>query len=207
MNKGNMPVPDTGGNWGVLGGTFDPIHFGHIHLAQEIKRLKNLDGVIFIPSINHPCKEPVCHVSFEYRVKMLELALNNYPELIISEIESDLNLSGYTFDTMSALKEKYPLAAFHFIIGSDNISELSTWYNSDLLLKSVKFLVGTRPGFKFELPEDLPGENIDFVETSVVKVSSTYIRKLLKEGASSETIDKFIPAIVRDYIMERKLYQ
>ena len=202
-----MPVPDDGGNWGILGGTFDPVHFGHINLAREIKNIKKLDGVIIVPSINHPCKEPVCYVSFEDRVNMLEMALIDYPELIISEIESESELSGYTLDTISALKDKYPQASFHFIIGSDNILQLSTWYKAEELLESVKFLVGTRPGFKFEPPDGLPVENIEFIEISIVKISSSYIRKLLKDGVSSETLDKFIPPVVREYIMERKLYK
>ncbi|MFH2048717.1 MAG: nicotinate-nucleotide adenylyltransferase [bacterium] len=207
MNRENMPVHDEGGNWGILGGTFDPVHFGHINLAQEIKNIKKLDGVLFIPSINHPCREPVCYASFEERVNMLRAALKNYPEFTISEIESELELSGYTFDTITALKKKYPRASFYFIIGSDNLLQLTTWYKADELLKSVKFLAGTRPGFKFEFPEGLPEDNIEFIKTPVVKISSSYIRKLLKEGSPSETIDKFIPSAVREYIMERKLYQ
>ena len=207
MNRENMPVPDDGGNWGILGGTFDPVHFGHINLAQEIKSIKKLDGVLFIPSINHPCKEPVCYATFVDRVNMLKAALKKYSEFIIGEIESELELSGYTFDTITALKKKYPKTSFNFIIGSDNILQLTTWYKAEDLFKSVKFLVGTRPGFKFEFPEGLPKDNIEFIETPVVKISSSYIRKLLKDGAPSETIDKFIPAEVREYIIKRKLYQ
>ncbi len=207
MNKENIPVPEEGGNWGVLGGTFDPVHFGHINLAQEIKKLKNPDGIIIVPSINHPCKEPVCYVSFEDRVNMLNLSIKDITGIFISEIESELDLSGYTFDTIQALKNKYPQASFSFIIGSDNILQLTTWYNSEELIKSVRFIVGTRPGFKFEVPDGMPLENIEFVETSVVKSSSTYIRKLIKDEVSSEVLGKFISSDVREYIMERKLYQ
>lgn len=207
MNMEIKPTPDDGGNWGVLGGTFDPVHYGHINLAQEIKHIKKLDGVIIVPSINHPCKEPICYVSFEDRVHMLKMALKNHPDLIISEIESVSELSGYTYDTISALKDKYPQASFNFIIGSDNISQLSTWHKAEELLKSVKILVGTRPGFKFEPPNGLSVENIEFIETSVVKISSSYIRKLLKNEVTPEILDKFIPPVVREYIIERKLYQ
>ena len=207
MNLENRPVPDNGGNWGILGGTFDPVHFGHINLALEIKNKKQLDGVIFIPSINHPCKEPACYESYEDRVRMLEISLKDYSEFIISKIESEQELSGYTFDTITALKQKYTKANYYFIVGSDNVSQLSTWYNAEQLLESVKFLVGTRPGFKFELPNGFSGDNIEFIETSVVKSSSTYIRKLIKGEADSEIIDKFIPLEVRNYIKERKLYQ
>jgi len=206
MNLEKIPEPDKGGSWGILGGTFDPVHYGHINLAQEIKNYKKLDGVILVPSINHPCKEPVCHVSFEDRVKMLEIALADKPDLSISEIESESEFSGYTFDTISALKNKYPQTSFYFIIGSDNISQLSAWYKAEELLKSIKFLVGTRPGFKFEPPDGLSTENIEFIETSIIKISSSYIRKLLKEGVSSETLDKLIPPVVREHIIERKLY-
>jgi len=198
--------PDQGGEWGILGGTFDPVHIGHLTLANQIYLQKELTGVLLVPSIRHPFKKSRCHASYMDRLEMLKLAIQEDDHLVVSEIESEKDLSGYTLDTVRALKLQYPRTMFYFIVGADNLTELDKWHNPELIFKEIKILVGSRPGYNEKQLAALPSERVELVPTSLVDVSSIDIRRKLKENVPTEELDKLMPSPVREYIKHRKLY-
>ena len=200
-----MPNPDQGGLWGVLGGSFDPVHKGHLNLAQGICKEKRLDGVLFIPAHKHPLKKKAFTASYSDRVQMLKLALSGNDHLHLCEIEKEQNLTGYTIDTMLALKKRFPKARFFFIIGTDLVEQLDSWYRAKELLEETNFLAGSRPGSK--LKKDDSKKNLEFVEIEELDISASNIRTQIKEGATISKIAKLVPAGVAKYIVEKGLYR
>jgi nicotinate-nucleotide adenylyltransferase len=207
------PTPDQGGNWGILGGTFDPVHRGHLALASEVCEQKKLTGALFVPSIRHPFKQGQCQASFSDRVAMLRLALEDRECFLVSEIEAEMSLSGYTLDTVRACKQRYPRAEFFFIVGADILGELKQWYNPDQILKEVRILVGSRPPYdekQLVAQKQLaafPRDRIELVPTSLIDVSSTEVRQKIGDNISPDELDRLIPSKVRQYIQQRRLYQ
>ncbi len=138
---------------------------------------------------------------------MLELALANRDKLGISLIETEQNLSGFTLDTIRALKRRYPEAQFSFIVGADNLVELNHWRHPDRILKEVRILAGSRPGIEPRLPAGLAPDRIELVVTSHVEVSSTDLRRRIAEITNDDQPDLPMPAPVWEYIRREKLYQ
>ncbi len=198
-------TPDHG-RWGILGGAFDPVHRGHLNLANEIRRKKKLTGILFVPSLRHPFKRDLCRASFEDRVAMLRLAVEGYEDFVVSEIETELNLNGYTLDTVKAFKQRYPETEFFFLIGADNLNELNQWYSPGQIMKEVRILVGSRPAYGKEQFGALPPDRIELIPTSLVDISSTDIRRRIGDNVPFEELAKLIPATVVEYIRERELY-
>lgn len=202
-----MPSPDIGGNWGVLGGSFDPVHNGHLNLADSVLKIKNLTGVLFIPAFRHPLKNPSAPAPYDTRVEMLKLALNGRKNLILSEIEKSEKLTGYTFDLLPALKKRFPKAQFHFIIGSDLVSQLPNWHRAKDLLKECSFLVGARPGTKLSAIKKPAGAKMEFVEIKELDISASNIRTLVKNRAPISDMEKLVPQTVAEYIFKKGLYK
>ncbi len=139
---------------------------------------------------------------------MLELALDERPSFHISRIEAEQELSGYTLDTVRALKRTYPDVRFYFLVGSDNLEHLTSWHRPHELLEEVTFIVGARPGHEMQRPESYPANRFEFVPTSTVDISSSRLREMLKDRSIS--MDKYkdlIPPDVVKYIREHNLYQ
>jgi len=207
------PTPDRGGNWGILGGTFDPVHRGHLALAGEVCGQKKLTGALFVPSIRHPFKQGQCQASFSDRVAMLRLAVENHECFLVSEIEVEMDLSGYTLDTVRACKQRYPRAEFSFIVGADILGELKRWHNPEQILREVRILVGSRPPYdKKQLVTQkqfaaFPFDRIELVPTSLVDLSSTEVRQKIEDNISLDELDRLIPSKVRQYIQQRRLYR
>lgn len=203
-----MPEPETRPIWGVLGGAFDPVHLGHIKLAEGICAKKNLAGVLFVPSYNHPFKADTERTPYALRVEMLRLALEPHSALHTCEIEDELDLSGFTIDTIRALKERYPERAFRFIMGADNLEQLPEWHRPTELLREVRFLVGARPGYMLHVRvNDLPTDRLELVETELMDVSSSEIRSRLRRGESAEALKPVVPQAVLTFIERKKLYR
>jgi len=200
-----MPSPDHGGLWGVLGGSFDPVHKGHLNLAESICNKKRLDGVLFIPAYKHPLKKKACTAPYIDRIKMLELALAGHDQLRLCEIEKEQNLPGYTIDTLHALKKRFPQPQFHFIIGSDLVKQLARWHRAKELLDETNFLAGSRPGSKMKKANKIM--NLEFVEIEELDISASDIRAQIKAGATIEQIAQLVPPGVAKYIFERGLYR
>lgn len=194
---------------GILGGTFDPVHNGHLNLAEQLIAAKKLDCVLLTLSARHPLKTDSTIAPWHDRLTMLSLAIENCPNLAISTIEQDQKLSGYTIDTVRALKKRYPEVEFFFIVGADNLRNLNNWRDPIGILSEVKVLCGSRPGFDLDLPDALSNltDRIELVETSLVDIASTELRDALKIEIDSELVRAMIPGPVLNYIKEKKLYQ
>lgn len=200
-------TPDDGGRWGILGGTFDPVHNGHLNLANQVAVNRALDGVLLIPSYRHPFKDD-CRAMFEHRMEMLTLATADHSGLIVSDMEKDLDLSGFTVDCITAIKTRYRRADWSFIIGEDNVQDLQHWRSPDLIFEEVRVLVGQRsPHVSNELLDQFPADRIEMVVINMLDISSTDIRTRLAAGATDESLTDLMPKAVVDYILEHGLYQ
>ena len=193
----------------MLGGTFDPVHLGHLIGAQAAAEQLQLDRVLFVPAANPPHKMKVPITPAEHRVAMLERALagNECFSLYLDEITRGGR--SYTIDTVrryrqSELKEADEL---FFIIGGDNLAELHTWKDWDALCREVKFIALAREGFRQDnesLAKNLGRSEILWVEMPLIGISATGIRK---SCASGKLIRYLVPDPVAEYIESRRLYR
>jgi len=197
-------VPEKGKKYGLLGGAFDPVHLGHTQLAIDIKNARSLDGVFCIPSYAHPFKNQNEKADYIDRLAMLERATEPYCELMVWELEKEHNLSGYTIDTVKKIKELYPESEFYFIIGADNINSFNTWHNPDEIIKEIKIIAGSRPDSIVDIAEY--ADYIEYIETSLLDISSTAVKKLIRESGYTEKLLDFVHPKVFEYIRKRKLY-
>lgn len=202
-----MIKPKNGGNWGIFGGRFDPVHLGHLQIAEQVCNYKKLTGILFVPSFNHPLKKDNAKASFEQRCDMLKLAFEDYEQFCLSEIELNYELSGFTIDTIKKLKDIYESCTFYFLIGADNIHQFKQWHKPEDILKETKILMAARPGYELNIIKDLPADRIEIIETGLFDISSTELRKLLEENTNSDKLDNYIPAKVLSYIRKNKLYR
>lgn len=173
---------------GLIGGTFDPIHFGHIHLAVMMKEAHNLDEVWFIPSLQNPLKQTP-GTPFSHRVKMVELAIKGIPYCKVLPIEGDRPPPSYTIDTVRELKKLHPDKNFHLLLGDDHLDSLDKWKDvKELLELAPPLIAGRNPLIKNEMP--------------VLEISSTMVRDRLKKGLCCK---QFVPESVLDYIQQNRL--
>jgi nicotinate-nucleotide adenylyltransferase len=192
---------------GLLGGTFDPIHNGHLQVADKVLSLLKLDRVFFIPTGKSPHKEQRYIAPKRHRREMLSLALKENPLFTLCDIEIKSNRVSYTIDTISALKELYPEEEFLFIIGTDAFSKLSEWKEPERLLALCHFVIVPRIGTPFSRLSTLPSRkgktNITFLTIPPMRVSASEIRTRIKEKKSVNTL---LPKTVLSYIMRNGLY-
>lgn len=202
-----MPTPEAGVQWGIFGGAFDPVHNGHLTLAREILQMARLDAILFVPSFNPPRKNKGCVASFDDRVAMLRLALADFDQLRVSQIEAKSVEPGYTLHTVRALKKRYPKTEFAFIIGADLLMELESWYEADEIIKEVRIFAGTRPGAGLEPPSGFPEGAITLVPTTAVNLASHEIRGLVSSGIMLTELSRMVPPAVATFIFEHGLYR
>jgi len=196
--------PDKGGRWGIMGGLFDPIHSGHLTLAEQAREAFALEGVLFIVSFNPPHRKEKPVASFENRLQMTDLAIVNNDYFLVSDLEKELNGPGYTLELVKLLRKKYPNVEWHLILGADNIESFDLWYKPDELIKKIKILVGGRPGYNAKLNNSGWNDVISYFEMPLVEVSSTLIRQRIKSGRS---IRYLVPDDVRIFIEKEGLYR
>lgn len=189
---------------GIFGGTFNPIHFGHIFIAEYMADYMNLDKVIFIPSGIPPHKENF--VDKSHRAKMVELSIEGNDKFEMSDYEISKVGKSYTFDTVTYFMENNQECEFYYIIGQDAILLLDKWYKYKALMKIVKFLVVTRgQDVKSQIEEKYGNsEHITFIDTPSIEISSTQIRRRVKENRS---VKYFVKDEVNKYIEDNSLYK
>lgn len=183
---------------GILGGTFDPPHMGHLIMAEEVRLAMQLDEIWLIPSFEPPHKEKA-HSDSADRVEMVKLAVQGNPAFKISTIEVDRLGKSYTFNTMKAIRSEYPDAKFHFIIGADMVEYLPHWRNIELLMDLVDFVGVKRNGYQLQSEFPVRG-----VEIPLIEISSTMIRERLNNNVS---VKYLVPDSVETYIKEKHLYE
>lgn len=195
---------------GIMGGTFDPIHNGHLILAEAVNDTLKLDEVLFIPSARPPHKSRGDIISPEHRLAMTILATCSHPKFRVSTIEIMRTGPSYAVDTIDALKREYAQGTeFYFILGADAALELSTWHNAQELIEKCNFIVATREGTEIDIKavEAQFGKSakghIHRVETPKIEISSTDIRDKIKQGRS---IRYLVPNTVEAYIRKEHLY-
>lgn len=185
-------------NIGILGGTFDPPHLGHLIIADQVLNELKLDEIWFMPNHVPPHKEKVSNTSDEDRIMMLEYTIQGHFRFKIEPIEIERSGKSYTYDTMVLLKERYPDYNFYFIIGADMVEYLPKWYKINELLSLVQFVGVNRPGYSVK--QSLP---VSLVDTPMIDISSTFIRNQIKSGKS---VKYFVTDSVLQYIEEKGLY-
>ena len=188
---------------GILGGTFDPVHIGHLVLAEQLRESLQLERVIFIPSASPPHKTEHELSSAAHRFEMTKLALKGNPHFSVSDIELKREGLSYTVETLRRLKELYKGAEIHFLTGSDVLDEITTWKEPDEIYRLAKIVIGIRPGFdKFD-PEDYFAKKSIITRITGVDISSTRIREKV---AKDESIKYLVPSQIEEYIKRKHLY-
>lgn len=183
---------------GVFGGTFDPIHHGHLALARAAQKQLGLDKVLFIPAFIPPHKAGEVTPA-AYRYRMVELAVSDEPEFEISDLEFNRPEISYTADTLRQLKKIYPDAELFLIVGADCLVAMpSSWKEPEEIVKLAQLAAAKRPGFK---AEDF--KNVRWIDMPQSPLSSTAVRESLKRG---ENGNQFFPAKVAQYVRKMKLY-
>lgn len=182
---------------GILGGTFDPPHLGHLIIADEVREVLNFDEVWFIPS-NEPPHKDKARANTMDRVNMVKRAIQHNDYFKLNTIEIDRLGKSYTLDTMQVLKSEHENCSFYFIIGADMVEYLPNWKNIKTLINLVTFVGVKRPGYKIKT--DYP---IIEVDVPTIDISSSEIRKRIR---NNETVTYLIPSSVYQYIRMRRLY-
>ncbi|WP_295148107.1 nicotinate-nucleotide adenylyltransferase [uncultured Peptoniphilus sp.] len=196
--------------YGIFGGSFNPIHYGHLMICEYIKEEMGLDKVIFIPTGNPPHKE--IGVSAEDRYEMVRLAISPNPDFEISDIETTRVKLSYTVDTIRELKKIYKEEKLYFLIGLDSLFQLKTWKKIGDLSQEIEFVVALRPGYidKEEINNEIDflrenfGTRINLIKTPLYEISSTDLRERIHEGKSLRYL---IPKKVLNYIEESGFYK
>ncbi len=190
------------GSLGVLGGTFDPVHNGHLAVASFAREALGLEKIIFIPSGNPPHKSASICASASDRLNMLRCALEEEKDAIICESELKRPGVSYTIDTLHELIKEFnrPL---YFIIGSDNLQEIYFWHRYQEIIALVNFGVVHRPGYPDLIPKELSEATIRFIPSPRWGISSSMIRSYFSQGY---TCKHLLPSPVIDYILKKQLY-
>ncbi len=213
---------------GILGGTFNPVHYGHLAAAEEVRDRLKLDRVLFIPSCLPPHKHEEDMPPAVQRLEMVRLAIVSNPRFSASDMEVKRGGKSYTVETVATLRTTYPLAEFYFITGLDSFLEIQTWYQWERLLPMCSFVVLSRPGYRFadltkiDFMKDATGElaGLDSGELThaiyqpdgfkiclemipLYDISSTDIRNRIR---GSRTVKYHLPEAVETYIINNNLY-
>ncbi|MBS4222506.1 nicotinate-nucleotide adenylyltransferase [Lederbergia citrea] len=183
---------------GILGGTFDPPHLGHLIIANEVLHQLNLDEIRFMPNQEPPHKERSSGTTGKNRVRMLELAIQGNPAFKLEKIELERSGRSFTVDTMKVLVEQNPHHEYYFIIGADMVEYLPNWHRIDELVEMVQFVGVNRPNHRME-----SYYRIIEVDVPLIEISSTMIRDRSKAG---ESVKYLLPDNVIGYIEENRLY-
>jgi nicotinate-nucleotide adenylyltransferase len=187
---------------GLFFGSFNPIHIGHLMIANYMASFTDLTEVWLVVSPHNPLKLKSGLANMYDRLEMARLATENAPQIKVSDIEFKLPQPSYTIDTLTYLHEKYPEREFALIMGADNLVSLKKWKNFELLLANYQIFVYPRPGVDTTLWSEHP--SIKFTETPEMEVSSTFIRKAIKDKKS---IQFFVPDQVLTFIESKGLYR
>lgn len=196
---------------GVLGGTFDPFHYGHLSIAKSALKEFELDRIVLLPSNVQPFKIGKKMASPEDRVNMARLVSEEHLDFNLLTQEAFSGEISYTYKTMHSLKEKYPDCIFYFILGTDSFLSIESWYEAEKLIREFPFIIGERPGYKEEETLNLMRKlkekynaQIGILNNKILEISSTEIKENIKRGVS---ISEMVPRSIERYILEHGLYR
>ncbi len=196
---------------GILGGTFNPVHIGHLLMAEYAKDAVGLDVVIMMPSGKSYMKANTNVLSGEQRLKMLDLSVEGNPNLITSDLEIKRAGNTYTYETLLQMKELFPTADFYFIVGADSLFSMGNWVKPEVIFANCTLLAAGRNNadkdtllFKKKELEDRFGAKIILLDFPQVDISSTEIRERVKNNKS---IRYMVTEEIRSYIEQNNLYK
>lgn len=187
---------------GIFGGSFDPVHEGHVRIAGAFLGTGMIDQLWVMPTPDPPFKSGAVQAPFAHRLEMAKLAFSGLPKVSVSDYEANLEKPSFTFNTLRQLKRDYPTYDWAVCIGEDNLRDFHLWKNHREILEMAGLIVAARPGF------DSSGINRDilskatFTDNDPMDISSSGIRDDMKSGIIPETV----PGVVRDYIRKNRLY-
>lgn len=186
---------------GILSGSFNPIHIGHLALANYLLEFEGLDEIWFIVTPHNPLKEKESLLDDRMRTKMVEMAIQDCPHFKVNTIESELPRPSYTIRTLEALEERYPEREFHLLIGADNWLIFHKWAQYEKIKKNYNILIYPRRGHVVYIDPEYP--NIRTTNAPLIEVSSTFIRDSLARG---KNMRYFLPSKVYEFIKQNNLY-
>ena len=198
---------------GLFGGTFDPVHYGHLILAEQCREQGRLDEVWFVPSARPPHKSDPALTRFDRRVEMLQLALAGNPAFRVEPLEADRPGPSYTADTAAELRRRHPDADLWLLAGSDTLADLGTWRDPARLVGLVGLLGVSRPGHPVPAAAELRARlgladgaalRYEVVDFPLIDISS---RDLRRRAAAGRSLRYFVPRAVEVYALEKKLYR
>ena len=189
---------------GILGGSFDPVHIGHIAIAQLALERLHLDGVYFIPAAHSPLKTSAPKASDAQRLAMVELAIQEREAFKVLDCELQRSGPSYTVDTVHQLLQHWPNHRFYWIIGADQVAQLSEWKEIGTLLKHIDFICFQRPGCVLQLPENFPEAKLHMITGTSFTMSSSEVRQRIAAGCS---VADMLDRNVLHYIEHNQLYK
>lgn len=187
---------------GLFFGSYNPIHIGHLIIANYMANHTHLDQVWLVVSPHNPLKEKSDLINMYDRLEMAKLATENAENIRVSDVELKLPQPSYTIDTLAHLHEKYPEHQFSLIMGSDNLVSLKKWKNYELILRDYHIHIYPRPGYDRHEFADHP--SITITQTPLMELSATFIRKSVKER---KNVQFFVPDNVLEFIEVKNLYR
>lgn len=204
-----MAPREGGPRLGIFGGTFDPIHIGHLVIATELRHALDLDQVLFVPSGHPPHKADQTISPDADRLAMLQLAIADNPAFAISRLDLDRPGPSYTADLLALLHEQYPEAHLIFLMGEDSVRDLPAWRQPERIVTLAELGVASRPNIETNLEaifRRIPAARgrITIVPTTLIDISASELRRRVRDGAP---IRYLVPAAVESYIMTTVLYQ
>lgn len=186
---------------GLYFGSFNPIHIGHLIVANHIVENSEIDKVWFVVSPHNPLKDSHSLLNEYHRLHLVNLAIEENTKFRASNVEFHLPKPSYTINTLTYLTEKFPLEKFSVIMGSDSFQNIHRWKNFEQLVRQYSFIVYLRPGFEIQ---ETHGADVTILQAPMLAVSSTYIRDQIKQKKSIRYI---VPDAVAEYILANKYYQ
>jgi nicotinate-nucleotide adenylyltransferase len=189
---------------GLFFGSYNPIHIGHLIIANFMATQSDLEEVWLVVSPHNPLKAKKSLANDYDRLHLVNLAIEDNDKLKASNIEFQLPQPSYTVNTLAYLREKYPNRDFVLIMGADNLATLHKWKNYELLLRHYAIYVYNRPAFDNQVFPDFPDADVRFFQAPMLEISATYIRNCVKNGFS---IRYLVPEKVFQYLEENKLYK
>jgi len=190
---------------GLFFGSFNPIHIGHLILANYILENSDMEELWFVVSPQNPFKDKKSLLNDHNRLDMVQLALKNYPKMRVSNVEFSLPKPSYTIDTLTYLHEKYPEVSFALIMGEDNLKGLKKWKNSETLVNNHQIIIYPRVLDSDETKTaTFEHENISKIDAPIIELSATKIREMLKEG---KNVRPMLPPEVFEYLDGSSFYK